>query len=299
MAALENVDWNVAGDYTIGGKLGVGKEPPDYLGDFRRNVDNVAQVRVTNVNVGGSAGAAIASSVGSGAAAVLQVYGPGYATSWSGLNMRNMAAVRTDSNLAGLVVTTGGADPLILGTNNSERARFTSGGYLGLGTTTPGSTLEVHNTSGPNVLRLRANGVATSGAKLNFGDSEYVYIDEPTDDAMRLHSRFEVNLETPRVEVNGVRPILMRRYQDINNNLNTHISADNYYCVATGWASYYDIQEDNAGPSAIWTYTYSGEWWVAGNLRSHIDDDFPDVDVVCFRYELVDYSGVTNLWDPD
>jgi hypothetical protein len=298
-AGMTAPNWNVVGDFTISSNLGVGRQPPAMLGDFYRNANRLERLQVYNANAGTQAVASVNASSGVNRALTMMKFGLNFNTySWSGIALGNWGRIRTETDARGLILTTGGSWPLVFGTADAERMRIASGGNVGIGTLNPGAKLEIDNSTS-DVLRLRGPGDSDSRAKLNFGDSQYVYLYEDNDDELEIHAYSEIDLTTPRVEVNGNSPILMRRYQDINNNLNTGISAADYYCVATGWASYYDIQEVGAGPSAIWTYTYNNEWWVVGNLRSHIDDDYPDVDLVCFRKEFVDWSGDTALWNPN
>jgi hypothetical protein len=54
--------------------------------------------------------------------------------------------------------------PLIFGTNNAERLRITADGKLGLGTSAPGTTLEVAGSSYPNFLSNRSLSSGGSGA---------------------------------------------------------------------------------------------------------------------------------------
>jgi hypothetical protein len=297
-ASSDAVDWNVAGSFTVSGKLGVGWQTPAYLGDFRQSVNGLAVVRVTNPNAGAGAVAGFAAGTMNGTAPIY-VFGPNWSGAWGGFPVKNYAMLRSDSGLNGLIVTSGGADPLIFGVNEAERARITSAGYMGIGTTAPSSKLEVVNSAVVHALRLRGPGGYGSQARLNFGDSDFVYIDEPIDDSLRIHGADEINLETPRVEVNGIKPVKIVRLADINGNVNTGISASTYDCVVAGFSAYYDIQEDDPGISAIWTHTYGGTWWVQANLRSHNDNDFPDVDILCFVKSVVEYTGDRALWDPD
>ncbi len=297
-AFADSLHWNAAGDFTISGKLGVGWQPPAYLGDFRQSVNGLAVVRVTNPNAGAGAVAGFAAGTTMGTTPIY-VFGPNYSGTWNGMFAKNYSMLRSDSGLNGLIVSTGGADPLIFGTNNAEHARITAEGNIGIGVQYVSSKLEVNNASDIHALRIWGPGAAGSQARLNFGDSEYVYIDEPTDDSLAIHSYYEVNLETPNVEVNGIKPVRIVRLTDINGYIDTGISAATYDCVVAGFAAYYDLQEDDAGLSAIWTHVYNGTWWVDAVLRDHNDYAYPDVDILCFVKAMVDYGGDRTLWDAD
>jgi hypothetical protein len=54
-----------------------------------------------------------------------------------------MARLRTSPPVKGLILTTGGPAPLILGTSDQERMRITPGGQVGIGTTTPAHRLSI------------------------------------------------------------------------------------------------------------------------------------------------------------
>ncbi len=100
-------------------------------------------------------------------------------------------------------------------------------------------------------------------------------------------------------------PIRIIRFQNIGNdaNVNTGIPSSNHHCVATGWAAQWDIQEDDAGNSYVWTQvqpTIQGNrWFVRASFRSHNNHESPDVDVVCFPTDLATFQGSTTLFDPD
>lgn len=106
------------------------------------------------------------------------------------------------------------------------------------------------------------------------------------------------------VKVKGVKPILIRRFENQGNdaNFNTLISKDDYYCVATGWSAKWDFQESGSLPNMVWTYTKadSNTWWARVEFASHNNHENTDVDILCFRKELAEWGGYSsNLNDPD
>jgi len=68
-------------------------------------------------------------------------------------------------------------------TNNLERMRITAGGFVGINNTVPTHQLTIQ---GPiETVRLIGPNALGHGARLNFGDGNYVYLEEDLDD--RLH----------------------------------------------------------------------------------------------------------------
>ena len=86
---------------------------------------------------------------------LLQSFGSGNATStWGGGVMANWTQLRSDSLTNGLIVTTGGSDPLLLGTADAQRVRITSDGKTGVGTNAPTHLLTVKSASSDDTVRL-------------------------------------------------------------------------------------------------------------------------------------------------
>jgi hypothetical protein len=71
-------------------------------------------------------------------------------------------------------------------------------GMIGIGTTgfLPSHKLNIENNSGINVLRLIGPGSWGQYARLNFGDDNYVYIDEFEDDQMMIYASGQIRLES-------------------------------------------------------------------------------------------------------
>jgi|GEM_PF-1538895 len=65
---------------------------------------------------------------------------------------------------------------------------FQSGTYIGIGNTGPSHKLTIQNSAADDVLRLIGpDGGYGYGARLNFGDNDYVYLDEDVDDALTIY----------------------------------------------------------------------------------------------------------------
>jgi hypothetical protein len=59
------------------------------------------------------------------------------------MSVANWAMFRSDSGVAGLVFTTGGASPLVFGNSDTERMRIAASGNVGIGTASPTKKLQV------------------------------------------------------------------------------------------------------------------------------------------------------------
>lgn len=104
------------------------------------------------------------------------------------------------------------------------------------------------------------------------------------------------------LRVQNVAPIRLIRYENRGDsaNFSTGVSATDYYCVAAGWSAAYDINENDVHNNMVWTYVSSGIWYVRVNFSSHNNAENPDVDIICFRKEIVSWEGAaTTLNDPD
>jgi hypothetical protein len=70
-----------------------------------------------------------------------------------------------------------------------DRVTFTDDGKVGIGTTNPSHQLTVNVTGSDDAMRLIGpDGIYGYGARLNFGDGDYVYLDEVTDDHLDIHA---------------------------------------------------------------------------------------------------------------
>ena len=93
-----------------------------------------------------------------------------------------------------------GDGELAIYTNNAERLRVNSSGNVGIGTTSPDSRLEI---SGSNdALHLYGTQSPNNhGAKLRFGDGDYLYLQEDSDDHLLIHAREGVTFTGGTVNV--------------------------------------------------------------------------------------------------
>lgn len=99
----------------------------------------------------------------------------------------------------------GGLGTVTPGTSTNLALFWNIAGQIGIGTTSPTHQLHIHSAS-TNTLHLTGTGANYSGAKLNFGDAEYVYLHEVTDDILRIQATRAGVGRTPavnRFEVEG------------------------------------------------------------------------------------------------
>jgi hypothetical protein len=105
------------------------------------------------------------------------------------------------------------------------------------------------------------------------------------------------------VKVQGVAPIRIIRYENKGDDadFSTSISANDYYCVAAGWSTSYDIDEDGGHYNMVWTYVSGTTWRVHVQFPDHEGNiENPDVDIVCFRKEIASWEGASvTLHNPD
>jgi len=143
-----------ATNWYVSGRLGVGTDAPGFDVDVRKSVNSGTRIRIENSNTGSNAFADLIVGSGTGKAYAVQKFGPGFSKfTWGGMSLANWARFRSDSGVAGLIFTTGGAGPLVFGTSDSERMRVSPSGNVGIGTTNPVATLQVQGDEA-NLLAL-------------------------------------------------------------------------------------------------------------------------------------------------
>jgi hypothetical protein len=144
-----------ATDWFVSNRLGVGTDTPSFDLQVQKNVNGTTRINVVNSNTGANALADVAIGTGVGQSYALQKFGSGFsAFSWSGIALANWARFRSDSGVAGLIFTTGGASPLVFGTSDAERMRITPTGNVGIGTSSPSAQTHINNTANQPALRI-------------------------------------------------------------------------------------------------------------------------------------------------
>ena len=144
-------------DLHVSNRLGVGTDSPGSDIHVLKNANSVARIQIVNSNTGGDAWADIYVHTGIGYGYALQKFGANYTTTWGGISMANWARFRSDSGVAGLVFTTGGASPLVFGTGDTERMRITPTGNVGIGTASPAGKVNIRNTASQPALRIESS----------------------------------------------------------------------------------------------------------------------------------------------
>jgi hypothetical protein len=97
------------------------------------------------------------------------------------------------------------AQDLVIRTNNAENVRVTSGGLVGIGINAPSHKLTIQSGTISNT-RLIGPGSFGSTARLNFGDGNYVYIDEDADDYMTIYGANRIALMGGNVGIGLTNP---------------------------------------------------------------------------------------------
>jgi len=84
---------------------------------------------------------------------------------------------------------------------------FQHGTYIGIGQAVPSHRLEIVNTGSDDVLRLVGPGGTWGyGARLNFGDNDYVYLDEDLDDNLTIYAAMRTAIMGGNVGINTLTP---------------------------------------------------------------------------------------------
>jgi hypothetical protein len=90
---------------------------------------------------------------------------------------------------------------------------------------------------------------------------------------------------TEKLTTAGGKPaVLVKRFTSMGNDADiyTGISYLDYNCVAASWTARYDLQENDGGTNAVWTYVSGLDWFVRAQFNSHNTHENPAVDIVCF-----------------
>ena len=93
----------------------------------------------------------------------------------------------TGTDIATDFIGTTDSEDFAIRSNNNEIIRVQADGDVGIGDVNPTHKLSVYSTD-YQTMHLYSNGTNGAGARLTFGDNGYVYIDELTDDELRIHA---------------------------------------------------------------------------------------------------------------
>jgi len=190
-------DWTISGNDIYNANsdnVGVGTPTPTHKFTVKHDVANAGVMCIENADSAGFLG--IYFSEGS----------------FDGTNYRgHVGHVNSTSGFANpgtFQVASGDRDLVFSATDGDnsfhERMRITKTGETRIGpdTTTPTHTLHVHNETTDDVLRLQGPDAVGSGARLNFGDGDFVYLDEDVDDHLIIEASGGVQV-TDDLDVTG------------------------------------------------------------------------------------------------
>ena len=103
---------------------------------------------------------------------------------------------------------------------------------------------------------------------------------------------------------NNQKPIEIIRFENVGNDADFPIrlffdegpsdqtfSENEWHCVAAGWTARYNVTSTSTGNNLIWTYVNQSVWYVHAEINSDGPHENPDIDVVCFRVEIANWSG--------
>jgi len=111
-----------------------------------------------------------------------------------GLNTGNLSSnaltfgVNQTEGIASARSGSGNLNGIDFYTAGTNRLSITADGQVGIGTDNPTHLLQLNSSASGNLLRLTGPGLNSSGAKINFGDREYVYLQEVTDNVLRFQA---------------------------------------------------------------------------------------------------------------
>lgn len=159
---------------------------------------------------------------------------------------------------------------------NNTLINSNGGGLVGIGATAPSHKLHINSTVNNNTVRLTHNS-GVSGAKLNFGDAEYVYLHEYTDDNLWLKAN----------------SVALQGYLYPQG-------AGSYNC-GNGSNYFYTVYADDHNYKGVWGYTFDtyDDLELLDNIESETYyDEALQHNVMIMKPESLP-KCITNYDDPD
>lgn len=167
--------------------------------------------------------------------------------------------------------------------SNADLYWDNTSGRLGVGIIVPTHKMMVSNTSTDDVLRLTGPDAFGAGARLNFGDSDFLYLDEDEDDKLYIYAR--------------LRTAIMGGNVGINTDIPTHDLHVNGTMRLTG--GLYDIYNTAGVSGQVLSSTGSGiDWMNLPSLPSDLVTGTGTATRVAFWSGTNTLSSNSNLyWD--
>lgn len=224
------------GDTIRFGVPSVGGGEPNYAFQVRGDRAERTYYDIQNANAGGIAGATVTNDQG---ALSIQVLGSTEGSAW-----QNWGRIRTDTDLAGLCLMTGGAgDNIVLAPNNTEEMSITEDGVIVV------TALSI-NTGAAPTRALEVNGEASTIYLYSYGDADTaIAFDVP--DAIEFIAGNETLLGIVEAAQDYVK---LGDGGDVDINLNDMAflegSSGNFAVGHTGPGFRLDVQADTAGSYA-------------------------------------------------
>ena len=169
---------------------------------------------------------------------------------------------------------------LLFYTNGSgAQVALKTNGNVGIGTTDPGSKLEIRGND--DALRLwGTEGTYDYGAKLSFGDGDNAYLQEDSDDHIKIHARTGISLEIP----DG----------DVSIGGNTNISGD---ASISGRADISGNASINGRADISGNASISGDVSIGGSISNGTSGQIHSGDVYTSGYLWSAWYGVYEKLD--
>jgi hypothetical protein len=142
---------------TSAGNVGIGTTSPSYQVEVSNSQNTTTTIAVTNVNTGTATQSSIRLNNSTVGVTSLGYTGSSFTT--SGVFRQDGGYVYS-SGAGGLSLITASTNPLYFATNNTERMRIDGSGNVGIGTTSPGSRLDVSGLARATGFGMNATGGA-------------------------------------------------------------------------------------------------------------------------------------------
>jgi hypothetical protein len=126
---------------TSGGNVGIGTTSPGQLLTVYQDTNGDARISLNNPNTGASARTFLYAITTGNRYVGMLAYGANATGTTYGLSNASLGILEAGGDISNLLISS--PSTIVFGANNSERMRITSGGNVGIGTTSPGQLLHV------------------------------------------------------------------------------------------------------------------------------------------------------------